>query len=234
MVIASQSRNPLRDNGFRVLGGCLNPLRDMEFGVGRERIGRERVGGRTARDLRLWSNYRITEEEFDRLLVEQGHACAMCEVPFGGTVPVVDHDHACCPGQRSCGRCNRGLLCGRCNRTLGQVEQIGADRIVAYLGRQRLPASDEIGRTTLRDRVLAEIRQGASPMSVLDLAHALPGVDGGDLRRAVYALVRDGLLVCDSHARQARPGCVPRRVRLFRPATQQGLPDADREALLQA
>jgi hypothetical protein len=130
---------------------------------------------------------------------------------------------------------NQGFLCrNRKYLRSGQVEQIGADRIVAYLGRQRLPASDEIGRTTLRDRVLAEIRQGASPMSVLDLAHALPGVDGGDLRRAVYALVRDGLLVCDSHARQARPGCVPRRVRLFRPATQQGLPDADREALLQA
>jgi hypothetical protein len=35
----------------------------------------------------------------------------------------LDHDHACCSGDRSCGKCARGLLCSRCNFVLGWVEK---------------------------------------------------------------------------------------------------------------
>lgn len=49
----------------------------------------------------------------------------------------VDHDHGCCPGEKSCGQCVRGLVCNRCNMQIGQVESLirrsGLPQILAYL-----------------------------------------------------------------------------------------------------
>lgn len=33
----------------------------------------------------------------------------------------VDHDHRCCPGSKTCGKCVRGLLCSDCNLLLGKA-----------------------------------------------------------------------------------------------------------------
>lgn len=41
---------------------------------------------------------------------------------------VVDHDHTCCNGPRSCGQCVRGILCQQCNFIAGMIEN-QADRI---------------------------------------------------------------------------------------------------------
>lgn len=65
------------------------------------------------------SRYGITIEQWDALLVAQSGRCEICTEPM--EQPGVDHDHACCPKQRSCGRCVRGLLCRRCNAWLGYV-----------------------------------------------------------------------------------------------------------------
>lgn len=49
----------------------------------------------------------------------------------------IDHDHSCCNGGTSCGKCIRGLLCRSCNMSLGHVEAMikrtGTDRLLRYL-----------------------------------------------------------------------------------------------------
>ena len=75
-----------------------------------------------ARRSGLMFRYGMTTEEFDHLLAEQGGTCAICS-----RKPThVDHDHACCPpptkkGQRTCGKCTRGLLCDAHNKMLGNA-----------------------------------------------------------------------------------------------------------------
>jgi len=67
--------------------------------------------------------YKTTKEWYDAKLSEQDGHCALCSaVITGGKRLHVDHDHACCPGKRACGKCNRGLLCGGCNIRLGFLQ----------------------------------------------------------------------------------------------------------------
>jgi hypothetical protein len=64
----------------------------------------------------------LSEDDIAGYLDRQGGRCAICPTtePGGRGGWHVDHDHACCPRGRSCGRCIRGLLCTRCNVGLGQ------------------------------------------------------------------------------------------------------------------
>jgi hypothetical protein len=64
----------------------------------------------------------MTAEQYDALSASQGHACAICKTPEPtGRRLCVDHDHSCCPGGVTCGKCIRGLLCNHCNRLLGMA-----------------------------------------------------------------------------------------------------------------
>ena len=98
-------------------------------------------------DLQLRKTYNITQADYDRMLAEQGGCCAICRTDkpgrgrFGGRFKnfCVDHDHACCPGKKSCGKCVRGLLCLDCNHALGNLhdDPWAMLNALAYVARAR-------------------------------------------------------------------------------------------------
>ncbi len=59
----------------------------------------------------------LTFEEREAWLESQGGTCLYCDKlsPF----MVIHHDHACCPGSWSCGRCVVAILCKKCNTASG-------------------------------------------------------------------------------------------------------------------
>lgn len=73
------------------------------------------------KDLSLCWKYGITPQALEGMRSSQRGKCAICTESYGpGNV---DHDHACCPGNRSCGRCVRALLCRSCNQALGLIRE---------------------------------------------------------------------------------------------------------------
>lgn len=68
------------------------------------------------------SKHGMTSAEKRSVATKQG-GCAICHRPDpGGKGWMVDHDHACCPGERSCPKCRRGVLCAWCNNALGYAQ----------------------------------------------------------------------------------------------------------------
>ena len=85
-------------------------------------------------DNHLWTNFRIRETQYNDMLVKQNFSCAICKVHQSETEKAlaVDHDHSCCPGKKSCGKCIRGLLCFECNIGLGKFKDNPRLLAIAY------------------------------------------------------------------------------------------------------
>lgn len=91
---------------------------------------------RRYKDIQLRGKYGITLDRYDELLAVQRGGCAVCGLPEpDGRYLAVDHDHACCPGPKSCGTCVRGLLCANDNRAIGLMKDdpARATKVVEYL-----------------------------------------------------------------------------------------------------
>jgi hypothetical protein len=96
----------------------------------------------TRHNWHLLDKYGLTAEQWQQMVDAQGGRCFLCgrtpeeaggrSGPLGVTLHV-DHDHRCCSGPRSCGKCIRGLLCAPCNRMVGWIERIGKEKIAAYV-----------------------------------------------------------------------------------------------------
>ena len=80
----------------------------------------------------IHKKYKLTKQMYLDLLEQQEGVCAICKLPPNRNWLSVDHDHACCPDNKTCGNCIRGLLCGSCNSFLGRVND-NADSLIAYL-----------------------------------------------------------------------------------------------------
>ena len=87
--------------------------------------------------IRNIKSYGITIEQYHQMLEDQDYACKICgleEKTYRKRLSI-DHDHSCCPGTKSCGKCIRGLLCSNCNMSLGNAKDNVEilKKMIAYL-----------------------------------------------------------------------------------------------------
>lgn len=101
------------------------------------RIARDPIGElRREWNNHLKSKYSITADQFDAMMEAQNGLCGICgKPPVENRRLAVDHDHRCCPGPKSCGKCVRGLLCTSCNPKLGFFE-IFEQEVLAWRDRR--------------------------------------------------------------------------------------------------
>jgi len=83
----------------------------------RNRVSQAQRGNRDKK----FRQHNISVAKYSLMLKNQDCRCAVCASsdPKGRGDFHIDHDHACCPGSWSCGKCIRGLLCATCNSGLG-------------------------------------------------------------------------------------------------------------------
>lgn len=100
--------------------------------------------------------YKTPQATLDAMLAAQGGGCATCghALRWGDgdkkkRKACVDHDHACCPGSGSCGKCVRQILCNPCNIRLGWIE---GDPIVKRAELERRVRAEASELIAYRDR----------------------------------------------------------------------------------
>jgi hypothetical protein len=90
----------------------------------RRQMNRELYKERRKDSTRKWylkSTYGISQEKYLEMLESNNNSCWICNEKRDYWLHV-DHDHSCCPTDKSCGRCVRGLLCHNCNSLLGNAK----------------------------------------------------------------------------------------------------------------
>jgi len=149
------------------------------------RIERKRVR-KAAHERRVQDVYGLPAGAYDALYAAQGGKCAIppCKATGKTKRLAVDHDHSCCSGPKSCGKCVRGLLCGPHNDMLAVARDDPQHFVwmIAYLSsppaRKVLDAAVPSVRETEReDHDGGPVVQARDP-EVRRVGHTpIPGVD---------------------------------------------------------
>lgn len=116
---------------------CISDYEKERYKLNRERLikqsrGLEEVKYKDpvwAKTKRLMGQYKLPYGIYLEM-IENG-----CEVCGNKENLCVDHDHSCCPGQTTCGRCIRGILCTDCNMAEGRLKSSIeiSENMVVYL-----------------------------------------------------------------------------------------------------
>jgi hypothetical protein len=117
-----------------------------------------------------FSRHGITRDIYEARYRQQNGLCAICNnPPAPDKTLVIDHDHNCCPGIKSCGKCFRSLLCRDCNLVLYFLEKFQREPGWVVSAQNYLLAfsSIESPDSSLSERVDAEF--SASSTKVLEL-----------------------------------------------------------------
>ena len=72
--------------------------------------------------MRVWRmlhKHGLRPEDWAAMWDAQAGLCYLCSEPLIAEVAVIDHDHSCCPEERSCRICRRGLAHPNCNSAIG-------------------------------------------------------------------------------------------------------------------
>lgn len=85
-------------------------------------------------EFRIKRSYGISLDRYYEMLA------GGCEVCGSFDNLCIDHDHSCCPGANTCGKCVRGILCNKCNSAEGLLDSdpIKALKLVDYMNKNSL------------------------------------------------------------------------------------------------
>lgn len=136
-LTTNQALNQLdvsRSNRYRAIAGLRKVVPQpeqpqllevaAEVGPQEETQSRERVPVPVKGLSGNWSRarrYSMGPQDLHALYLKQNGLCYLCWDPLPENLvkAAIDHDHACCPGTTSCGKCVRGIACSSCNRLIG-------------------------------------------------------------------------------------------------------------------